>query len=243
MAKITNPNDIVEEIVADYRAALGDVLVSVIMYGSAVTHEYRPGSSDINLAIVVSDDSIAQIGKCADVQKKWGRRNVTAPFFMTRVYIERSLDTYPIEFLDMKNNYRVLEGEDVLGGLTIRREHLRLQCERELKGASIHLRKAYVQSGGNQRMLRELLDTSVRTLVPVFKAMLILAERSIPASKSEVISALEERYSLAASVISVAFQSAASKPGKNYFEIFDAYVRAVDRLSEAVDGMTNEGSV
>jgi predicted nucleotidyltransferase len=241
MAKIKNPNDIVDEFVSDYRTAFGEHLVSVIMYGSAVTHEYRPGVSDINMAVVLVDNSIAQIAKSAAVQKKWSRRRVRPPFFMTRAYIERSLDTYPVEFLDMRNNYRVVYGDDVLAGLEIKREHLRLQCERELKGAALHLRTAFVGGTGDRRFLQGLLNVSVRRLLPVFKAMLVLGDTAIPSSKAEIVLAVEHLY-CPGGVLTEVYQSGQSKSKRGYEALFDDYVNVVDGLIEKVDMMAQEGS-
>ena len=99
---IKNPNDIVEELIADYLAVFGNELVSAVMYGSAVTHEYRPGKSDINIALVLVDNTIKRLTQSLSIQKKWQRNGVSIPLFMTKEYIAGSLDSYPVEFLDMQ---------------------------------------------------------------------------------------------------------------------------------------------
>jgi hypothetical protein len=161
---------------------------------------------------------------------------------MTPDYIRRSLDTYPIEFLDMQKNYRVLDGEDMLAQLEIKREHLRLQCERELKGAALHLRTGYIQSGGSKRALHRLLVLSLRRLVPVCKALLILGDRTVPGSKADILSAVEERFNIGDMVLTEIYQLAAQKPKRSYEQIFDAYTKVVDNLIETVDTMEIEGS-
>ena len=240
MAKITNPNDIVESLVSDYRGVFGDDLVSVIMYGSAVTHEYKPGISDINIAIVLKDNSITQIAKSTSLQKKWAKSRVSAPFFMTEEYIHSSCDTYPIEYLDMRSNYRVLFGEDVLEHIEINREHIRLQCERELRGAAIHLRRSFIQCAGNNKMLADLLNTSIRRLIPVFKALLKLKGSVIPKSKSDIISTVEDSYDLGASSLSDIFNSDNKNRKQEYGRLFDNYANDIDTLISAVDTLLQE---
>jgi hypothetical protein len=56
------------------------------------------------------------------------------PLFLTRSDLSSSLDSYPIEFLNMKNRYRLVYGEDVLQKLSFNPLAVRLQIERELKG-------------------------------------------------------------------------------------------------------------
>jgi hypothetical protein len=239
MGKVTNPGDIVEELVNDYTQALGEGLVSILMYGSAVTHEYTPGISDINIAVVTKKNSIRDINRSLPVQKKWRSRRVSVPLFMTRQYIQKSLDTFPVEFLDMQSHYRVVYGEDVLRELDIKRAHLRLQAERELKGAALHLRSGYVETMGNTRRLKNMLSVSLKALIPIFRALLVLNDKKVPASKGDIIMAIEDTYGLGASVLSDIF-SVVNK-GKlekvDYTTIADNYTQIIDTLIDEVDHM------
>ena len=235
MAKVKNPNAIVDELVRDYSELFEDSLTSVVMYGSAVTHEYTPGVSDISIAVVLTDNSIAHIARCIPIQKKWIRMGVPTPLFLTADYIRKSLDTYPIEFLDMQSNYRVLHGDDLFAGLEINREHLRLQCERELKGAALRLRKGYVRTQGNPRELQVLLENSLAALFPVFKAILVLSGRTIPSTRNDIVSAIEDFQNLGVSALSDIMHADAREIRKRYEQIFGNYTGIVDSLVSAVD--------
>lgn len=240
---IKNPNDIIDQYVAEYRDILGDTLVSIIMYGSAVTHEYRPGISDINTAVILTQNTISVLAKTLPFQRKWIRRLGVVPFFMTLRYIESSLDTYPIEFLNMRLAYRVLHGADVLAGLDIKKEHLRLQCEHELKGISLHLRTGFIQAQDDTRALLSVLLLSRKSLMPVFKALLVLHDRKVPNIRSEVIGAVEDQFGLGASVLSDVFDADPGKRVKGrHLEVFDQYVSIVDSITATVD-ISHKGEV
>jgi predicted nucleotidyltransferase len=242
MAIIRNPNDIVDAYVADYRAVFGDNCASVTMYGSAVTHEYRPGDSDINILIVLKNFGIEELKKSFSVTRKWQRKKVSVPFFMTGEYIASSLDTYPIEFIDMRSNYKVLYGEDVLALLDIKKEHVRIQCERELKGIALHLRREYVRTNGNKKVLRRLLTASVKTLLPVFKALLVLNDRPIPKLKSDIIMAIEELYDLGISVFTELFDpKAVPGAGRTIDEFINQFARTIDVLVVTVNKEVSKG--
>jgi len=241
MAVIKNPSDIVDELVGDYRAVLGERLLSVVMYGSAVTHEYNPAVSDINIAIVLDDNSMEQVSKCLSICKKWARRRVSVPFFMTRDYIQRSLDSFPVEFLGIQHDYRVLYGDDVFAAIQIDREHLRIQCERELKGAALHLRSEFIRGMGLPRRIHGLFISSIRSLLPVFKALLVLAGRQIPTTKADIIAAVEDLYRLEASVLWKVYDAGMRRPRRSYGDLFEKYVHAVDTLVAGIDTMTPEG--
>jgi predicted nucleotidyltransferase len=236
MAIIRNPNDIVESYVSDYKAAFGDNCASVIMYGSAVTHEYRPGVSDINILIVLKNFGIEELRKSFSITRKWQAKKVTVPFFMTVDYIASSLDTYPVEFIDMRSNYKVLHGEDVLARLDIKKEHLRIQCERELKGIALHLRREYVRTNGDKKILGRLLTASVKTLMPVFKALLVLNDRPIPNLKSDIIMAIEDLYNLGISVFTELFAPGARPvPGRSLDEYINQFAKTIDVLIVTVN--------
>ena len=53
--KPQDPKEIFQEIITDYKKAFGDDLVSIVLYGSAAGQDYRPGKSDINFMIVLSN--------------------------------------------------------------------------------------------------------------------------------------------------------------------------------------------
>jgi predicted nucleotidyltransferase len=231
MGIIRNPNTIVDSYVEDYTNVFGDNCASIIMYGSAVTHEYRPGESDINMLIVLKNFEISELRKSFGVTRKWHLKKVTVPFFMTAGYIASSLDTYPIEFIDIRSHYKVLYGDDMLARLDIKKEHLRIQCERELKGIALHLRREYVRTNGNKKILRRLLTASVKTLLPVFKALLVLNDRPIPNLKGDIIMAIEDLYNLGISVFTELFVPGAG-PGQNSSldEFINQFSKTIDTL-------------
>jgi predicted nucleotidyltransferase len=238
---VRNPNDIVEQYVTDYRGAFGDNLVSVFMYGSAVTHEYRPRHSDINTAVVLGSFDIPELDKSLDIAKKWLIKKVAVPFFMTKEYIAASLDSYPIEFIDMRSNYKVLFGEDVLARLDIRKEHVRLQCERELRGIALHLRREYVRTSNGRAALSQLLSASVKRLLPIFKALLVLNDKQIPKLKSDIIMAVEEQYNLGVSVFTELTSPVVKAKGNGqYGHLFATYAKTIDSLIANVNATSFE---
>ncbi len=199
---IKNPNDIVDKLTSDYRGVFQEKLISVVMYGCAVTHEYVPGSSPINIFLLVTDSSLEYIHKCMDIHKYWFRRGVTTPLIMSRDFFYTSLDLYPVDYLHIQSNYRVLFGEDVFSTLDIQKEHLRIQCERELKQLSLNLRAEYLQADCRKKVLKDLLEDTINYLFPFFKALLVINGKKMPHSRSELISSVEDLFGLGVSVLS-----------------------------------------
>ncbi len=197
MAKVPHtPEEIFEAFVADYRAAFGDQLVAIILYGSGARGEYVRKRSDINFLIVLTEDGMRELAKALPLVGKWRRRNVSTPLFMTPEYITTSLDSFPMEFLALQRHHRVVYGEDPLAALAIDQQLLRLQCERELKGKLLHLREGYLATEGRARPLTALIRRSLMTFVPLFEALLVLKGVEVPTGKKEVVAKTAETFGL-----------------------------------------------
>lgn len=196
MKSIVNPIEYAKIAAEDYRKLYETKLVSVILYGSAAGGDFNPEKSDINLLIVLTSMDIGIISESADIQSKYLRRRFSRPLVIDREYIASSCDSYPMEFLDMKERYHVLIGEDVLSSVSPKMEHLRLQVERELKGKWLHLMDEFTFSCKDHKRLFQLTDLSLKAFSPVFRALLKLKNTEIPLKKSELFSAVESAYSI-----------------------------------------------
>jgi len=113
MAKIPDqPQEVFVPLTQDYLKVFGSELVSLIVYGSAAAAaaSYVKGKSDINLLVVLTPAGINKLDAAFDTVKYWKKRKVATPLVMTKEFIETSLDSYPIEFLNMKNSHILVYG-------------------------------------------------------------------------------------------------------------------------------------
>jgi len=136
-------NSALEDFVNGLKDIYGDGLVSVMLYGSAASGEYASISSNINLAIILDNTGMPNVAKASGLINK-GKFRIISPVFFTEKYIESSLDVFPVEFLDMKENRMVLYGKDCMKGLEVEAKNLRFQCEQELKSKLINIKTAYI---------------------------------------------------------------------------------------------------
>ncbi|MBC7185742.1 MAG: nucleotidyltransferase domain-containing protein [Calditrichaeota bacterium] len=240
MARVPHtPDEIFEAFVADYRALFGEQLVSIVLYGSGARGEYVRKRSDINFLIVLSEEGMKEIGKALPVVAKWRKRNVSTPLFMTPEYIASSLDSFPMEFLSLKQHHRVVFGQDPLQQLEIDRKLLRLQCEREVKGKLLHLREAYLATEGRRDRLAALVRRSLTAFVPLFEALLVLKDAEVPRSKKEVITAAVEAFGLDPAVFTQLLHvwSGEKLDRQALDRLVQQYAWEVRRLALTVDAM------
>lgn len=161
-------------------------LLSVILYGSAASGEFINKRSNINLLVVLNNTGLDNLSRCSRTISRRGFQ-MLEPLFFTEGYIKSSLDVFPIEFLDMKENYVVLHGRDVLGELKIDLKNLRFQCEHELKSRLITIRNAYLRNRRDKHALSSLLFSSFTSVVHILRNLLRLKGKTPAYSKKELL--------------------------------------------------------
>jgi len=241
MAKIPDqPQDIFVPLTQDYLQAFGKDLISLILYGSAAGGSYVKGKSDINVLVVLTPEGINRLEDGFTLVKNWRKRNVAVPLVMTKSFIETSLDSYPIEFLNMKNNSVLIYGENVLESLAFKPEDLRLQIERELKSKILLLREGYLESAGSVRPVRQLISKSLTAFVSIFNAMLYLKQARVPRDKNETIKEMNKVFTIDATVFMLCFeirQDADKLSGKEVIDVFKKYLIEVEKVCHIIDSL------
>lgn len=244
MAKnIKDPKEIFPDITTDYKDVYGGDLVSITLYGSATGKDYRPGKSDINFMIVLSEEGIERLDRAFEIVKKWRKRNVAIPHFLTENYVETSTDVFPIEYLNFKSNYVPVYGKDILKDLSFRPEFIRLQCEREIKGKLLLLREAYLETSGKGRALKDVISQSIRAFVAIFGALLHVKGLELPKEKLQIIRATAQAFDLDSGVFEKLLDVKDDKvklSDEDMRRLFQAYLTEIRKLSKLVDTLGGE---
>src|SRR5580704_11455763 len=163
----------INSFVTRVREAGGANIVSVILFCSAVSGDFHPGLSNLNLLCVLRESTFAALEALAPVARWWNRQKQPPPLCMTRQELERSTDVFTIELLDMQQHHRVLFGENVLHGLLIPLDLHRVQVEYELREKLILLRQQLLLAFDNNSRLWDLLLHSVSSFATLFRHALI----------------------------------------------------------------------
>ena len=125
------------ELTAQITHTYGESLLAVILYGSAASDEFVEGRSNINCLVLLKQVTPDELKKSSPLLQNWHEQGIRTPLFVDPAYVRSAIDVFPIEFLDMKQRYRVLYGQDFLRDLDVKLDHLRFQCEQELKGKNV----------------------------------------------------------------------------------------------------------
>ncbi|NNE07868.1 MAG: nucleotidyltransferase domain-containing protein [Gemmatimonadetes bacterium] len=235
--RIEKPSEIYEAFTNDCKAVFGTKLESVIVHGSAARGDYRADSSDINFLLVVKEDGLDRLHGAFDFVKSWRRRGVSTPLVLTGEYLRGALDSFPIEFLNMRASYEVLLGRDALQGLEIDREPVRVQAEKEARADLLRLRRLYLESGGKGRALRDIVRASMPSYFATFRAIAWLITGRSDQTRAETVSIACERFGLDRAVFTELDKiwRGAKPDGKTMRALFERYLREARRLVLAID--------
>ena len=233
-------DELITQFSGDVNRIFGKDLQSVILFGSAVTDDFVPGKSDLNFLVVLSESAMGHLDRVQKPLKKWQKNKISVPLFVSEEYIKASLDSFPIEFLNMQTAYRLISGSDVLKELKFSKSDIRLQCERELKGKLLQLRQGYIQTGGKAPALQSLVSQSIVTFTSIFKALIFLKDLDVPVLRAEVMLTMCREYELDEGLFSVLLAlrgSSAKLSGEELLRNVKRYIFEIARLSELVDQM------
>lgn len=219
----------------------GEELKSVVLYGSAASGDYSKRYSDFNLFCVVADPTAGAIAKANRLVRTWVRQGNPPPYFFGPKHVERSLDVFPMEFLDMQDRHQVLIGHDPLAGVTVDPKNLRHQCESELKGKLIHLKAFYAANCHRPRRIAQAMVKSFPTFLAAFRAILRLMNFTPPQKTQAVVDLLAEQLSFAPEVfldVLTIRQGASILPrGDEALSAFERYLTELTTITTFVDTM------
>jgi len=187
---------VITEFVNKLLKNLDDNVRSIIVYGSAAGVNYNPGVSNINIAVIIKNFDFSVLSQNLDLVKSGRKHKIAVPLFLTKEYILSALDVFPIEFSEIKEQHKVIFGEDIFKDLDIPLKDVRLLCEGQIKGKLLHLRQAYLDVGSNPAVLKNLLLSALSDLVPVFRQLIILKGQKPIEQKAEMLDQLAKIFSL-----------------------------------------------
>lgn len=165
--------ELTNEFVSRIRAAAGDNVVSVVLYGSAADGEFHPEYSDLNLLCLVRDASFSSLGKISPVAEWWSKKKHHPPLVFTSGELKASAAVFSIEFVDMKQRYRVLFGEDVLRELPVPMVSHLFQLRYELREKLMLLRQHVLLAGRSEKQLWEVMLHSLSSFTTLFRHVLL----------------------------------------------------------------------
>jgi Nucleotidyltransferase domain len=227
-----------QEFVKRCREAAGSNVEAIILFGSAVSGDFHPGLSDINLFCLLRDGSFSALQVLAPVAQWWSSQKQPPPLCMTRHELERSTDVFTIELLDMIQHHRVLFGEDVLSGLHISTHLHRVQVEYELREKLLLLRQHLLLAAGRDSRLWDVLLHSVPSFATLFRHALIALGSDAPPGRRDAVQALAKRVAYDPSAMQQILDVRERQTEQKKLDVKDLcarYLTAIEKVASVID--------
>ena len=129
----------------------------------------------------------------------------------------------------------------ILEELVFDKDHLRLQCEKELKGKLLQLRQVFLESGGKKRNLTFIIGRSLTAFISIFRALLYLKDKAVPGELRNIISLVSQEFGVDEQTFVDLLQikeGTEKLSSEALSSLFESYIREVRKLAYAVDQLT-----
>jgi hypothetical protein len=187
--------------------------------------------------IVVENDSVTSLTPVQATLKKIAGKKMPFPLIISKEFILTSLDSFPLEFLNIKYYYEnTFSKEDIFQNLLLKPEDIRLQMEREVKGKVLLTRQYLLENLGNMKVINELIQASLAALLPVFKAVLVLKGEKIPNTELGLLQRTDEVTQVVLDSFRKAVELRGKKlPREKVVEFFQNYINQMVLLMNLIE--------
>jgi hypothetical protein len=226
----------VADLVDGLSDALGDKLRAVVLYGPAIRAEAGAPPQELAALVVLADLEPDTLAACGPALGKWVGSDLPIPRLFSPTTLAEAADVFPIELSDVAERHVVVHGRDPLASMPeIDGEHLRLQCERELREKLMRLEEAFALSRGRERDLRRLVAGSFPAFTMVFRGCLRLNGDPVPADGAAAAAAFCQRASIDPEPFAAVERLRRGDRAVSAAAIFPRYHAAIVRAVDAID--------
>ena len=218
---------------ADLKQVFTDRLRSVVAYGPHIEGDHE---APITCLALVDSLELGDLDQCARLAPRWDRQHLATPLIVPTQEFGRSLDAFPLESNEILRAHQRVFGDDPFDGASISRDDLRRACETQIKSHLVHLREAFIESGGQPGPVGRLVAASA----PAFTALL----RNVARLNGVLNSDRAEATRLGAQSVRIPQQLVADLLSLEHSSgmvavdsarLFPEYLAAVEHLAHAVD--------
>lgn len=158
---------------AELSTAGGTNLVALVLYGGLARGSFRPGRSDVNVAVVLESAAPDALERLAPTLQAAWRAARVEPWLATRAELPRLAALFPSKLLDIEAHHLVLLGSDPFRGLEAPGELVWLRAEQALRNLALRARRRLIAAAGDPdtqvRWLAELARPLAAELAPLLR--------------------------------------------------------------------------
>jgi hypothetical protein len=186
----------------------------------------------------VSSYDSAVLKQYSALHRQWSKEQIVVPLFLTEEELHLSAAVFPLEFLEIQEQHRVLDGRDPFIGFHVKTDRLREAVVQGLMSHLLRLRQRYVEGGGSVEATIILLPLSITSAVPLLRGVQRLLGRPVLSHSDAVIKDVAEQLPLDLQGLLDALLLKRGQISSGSYELprlFDRYLQAVTLLTRAVE--------
>lgn len=228
----------------DVKGIFGEQLEGLLLYGSAVRGEFLPGRSNVNILLLVTSYDSALLKQYSALHRKWSKEQILVPLFLTEEELRASAAVFPLEFLEIQEQHRVLGGRDPFVELHVSTDRLREAVVQGLTSNLLRLRQRYVEGGGTDDATTILLPLSITSTLPLLRGLQRLLGRQVLVQSDAVINDIAEQLKLDLQGLRDAWllKRGQISPGPSEVpRLFDRYLQTMTLLTRTVQQLPQAG--
>jgi hypothetical protein len=183
------PEDVaraLDEFVDATRAAFGEALVSVVLYGSAAEGALR-ASSDVNVIVVLDAFDRSGADRLRMPATVAHATVQLSAMYLLREEIADAASAFAQKFADVGRRRRVLYGNDPFATLAVPRRALLTRLDQVLLNLTLRLRAAYVTRGMHEEQLVGVVAGAAAPLRTAAASLLELEGGSAPSPREALV--------------------------------------------------------
>ncbi len=234
-----------DDFVREVRAAAGDAVLAVVLYGSAAGRDYHSSGSDQNVLVLVREAGIATLSRLAPLVRRWVGVGNPPPLLLTEPEWRQRADVFAMEYADLLERHRVVFGTFPVDGVTVRPGDLRAQIESEAMGKLLRFRRGVMSAGGDVTRLRLLVEDAFPAMQALLRAILHLHGEHATRSTEEVVTRAAELAGFSAAPVLAVLahrRGTARLADGDVGMVVEGYLEELERVVGFVDGWEGEGT-
>lgn len=173
------------------KQALGDNLVSLVLYGSHARGDAHE-RSDVNLLLLVNDKSPTALRKLPPVVSGWMKHKALPPVVFSEEQFRRSFDSFALEFAEIAAARNVLAGVDPFVDFQPDWAAVRRELEHEARRKRIELQRRWLAAGGNAKLYPAIIKDTLRGFLTLIRGTMLVEGRKLEPLR--IVHALDELH-------------------------------------------------
>ena len=227
-----------DEFTKSLQTALGDDLVGILVHGSVVRGEYRPGESDVDVIVVLVKADFAHLEAIGNAMQLARYSARIEAMILIESEIAGASDAFPLLYDEIKQRHILLAGSDSFAAVEVHDTHRRLRIEQELREAQIRLRRAVTDAFGAREAIAGAVVRKIKQVRAPLHALLALKDIECAPDLPSVVAKVGETYGVDVAPL----RAAREAPDAAHGTLVTLLTKAIDDVN-AMENVPSGGAI